>query len=58
MEKKITNTLSKQDLFDLIEKITPLNNKYRDLVDIPGSGVNVLTIMWEVGNILSAFVGT
>jgi hypothetical protein len=40
----------------LIEKITPLNNEYRDLVDNSSRGVDVLIVMWSVGGLLEDYV--
>lgn len=58
MKKKTTEskTLSKQDLFELIERITPLNNKFRDLSKADQNGTEVLLLMWEVGEIIRLFV--
>jgi hypothetical protein len=44
------------EISDLIEKITPLNNRYRDLVDDGASGNEVLHVMWHTGEILNSFV--
>ena len=46
---------NKQRIYDLIEQITPLNNRYRDLIKGSQRGTEVLLVMWEVGSILEAF---
>ncbi len=46
----------KKDIFDLIEKITPYNNCYRDLVRNSNNGVEVLSLMWNVGEIIRLFI--
>lgn len=48
--------MEKHHLFDLIEKIAPLNNKYRDLVKGHASGTEVLGVMWETGDIILEFL--
>lgn len=45
-----------KEIFNLIEKITPLNNRYRDLVKEASSGKEVLILMWRVGEILHDFI--
>src|SRR5579859_975914 len=47
---------NKQTLYDLIERITPLNNRYRDLVKTNDSGSDVLVLMWQVGDMLDAYI--
>ena len=44
------------NILNLIEQITPLNNKYRDLVDSGASGASVLEIMWEGGKKLEDYL--
>jgi len=48
--------LQKKELFNLIEKITPLNNAYRDLTREKESGRKILTLMWQVGDLIESFV--
>ena len=52
----MNNQIDKPDLFGLIEKITPLNNEYRDLVKEGGAATDILLLMWQVGSILEAFI--
>ncbi len=40
------------NLDSLIDKIAPLNNKYRIKIKNQKNGVEILEIMWDVGNIL------
>jgi len=40
----------------LIEKITPLNNEYRDRVKLENSGTEMLELMWKVGEVLENFL--
>lgn len=47
--------INKQDLFNLIEQITPLNNSYRDLVRGSKNGAQILLLMWQVGSMIEAF---
>lgn len=47
---------TKQNIFDLIELITPLNNHYRDLIKSSESGADVLLLMWQVGDIIGSFI--
>lgn len=47
-----------QAIYELIELITPLNNRYRDLVKGGSDGTSVLLVMWEVGEILENFIST
>ncbi len=47
---------TQKDIFDLIEVITPLNNRYRDLVRGGKNGTEVLKIMWNVGEIIQSFI--
>jgi hypothetical protein len=58
MKKKILESrpLSKQDLFELIEQITPLNNKFRDLSKVDQNGTEVLFLMWNIGEVIRLFV--
>lgn len=46
----------KNDLFGLIEEITPFNNLYRDLVKNGASGTQVLEAMWVIGDKLDRFM--
>lgn len=50
------NELDNKNIYELIENITPLNNKYRDLIKEKSSGTKVVVIMWEVGNLLHIFL--
>lgn len=40
----------------LIEKITPLNNEYRDLIGKLASGVRIIGVMWDVGGYLEEYI--
>lgn len=40
----------------LIEKITPLNNEYRDFIGKLASGARVLEVMWDVGECLEEYI--
>ncbi len=51
-----TNT-TEQEIFKLIEAITPSNNKYRDLIKDDRNGAEIIHLMWEVGAKLEEFVG-
>lgn len=48
--------VDQKHLYQLIEDITPLNNRYRDLVKSGASGNAVLHIMWQVGSMLASFI--
>lgn len=48
--------MEKHHVFELIEKIAPLNNKYRDLIKNGERGVEVLKIMWDTGEIIIEFL--
>jgi len=48
--------INKQKIFDLIEQITPHNNRYRDLVRNSEGGAEVLVLMWKVGDIIESFI--
>lgn len=50
------NKSVRQGVFNLIETITPLNNRYRDLVKGGKDGSQVLVVMWKVGDILQSFI--
>lgn len=52
----MNSTNNAQYVADLIEKITPLNNKYRDFIDNSVRGTDVLEVMWNVGNILEDYL--
>jgi len=47
---------NRQSIFELIERITPLYNSYRDSVKSLASGTDVLVLMWKVGDIIDLFV--
>ena len=51
-----TNT-TEQEIFKLIEAITPRNNEYRDLIKNDRSGAEIIRLMWEVGAMLEEFIG-
>src|SRR3989344_6327116 len=53
---KMSDQINKKDFFGLIEEITPLNNRYRDLIKGGEKGTEILLVMWQVGSILEAFV--
>lgn len=59
MTQKIMNSKepTQKNLFDLIEKITPYNNHYRDLIKSGGNGTEILSLMWDVGAIIQVFIG-
>jgi hypothetical protein len=40
----------------LIEKIAPLNNKYRECVYLENNGTEILELMWKVGKTLENFL--
>jgi len=44
------------NIFDLIEKITPFYNNYRDFVSEGKNGTEVLELMWDVGEILKIYL--
>ena len=48
--------INKQKIFDLIDQITPHNNRYRDLVKSSEGGTEVLVLMWKVGDMLESFI--
>ena len=48
--------INKQKIFDLIDQITPHNNRYRDLVKSSEGGTEVLVLMWEVGDMIESFI--
>lgn len=48
--------LIKKEIFNLIEVITPYNNRYRDLIKDRKSGTEVLILMWNVGETIQSFV--
>jgi len=48
--------LEEAKIAKLIEKITPLNNEYRDSINLKRSGTEVLELMWRVGEILELFL--
>jgi hypothetical protein len=48
--------LIKKEIFNLIEVITPYNNRYRDLINDRKSGTEVLILMWNVGEKIQSFV--
>lgn len=52
----MNDQISKQDLFNLIEEITPLNNLYRDHIKGGEKGTETLLLMWKVGEILETFI--
>lgn len=54
--KTMNKELTQKDIFDLIERITPYNNQYRDLVKSGKNGTEVLNLMWIVGEILQLFI--
>lgn len=53
---KVDEVIKKEELYNIINSITPLNNKYRDLVKTNNSGNQILCIMWQVGDILDKFI--
>lgn len=55
---KTMNNVDQKYLYQLIEDVTPLNNRYRDLIKAGASGNEVLHIMWSVGSILKHFIKT
>lgn len=48
--------LNDQDVRDLIAKIAPLNNQYRDLISAGAKGAEIIEAMWEVGDLLERTV--
>lgn len=48
--------LDKKYLYGLIEQITPLNNRYRDLVKNIDSGKEILLVMWQAGEVIESFI--
>ena len=48
--------IDKQKVFDLIEQITPHNNRYRDLVKSSEGGTEILILMWKVGETIESFI--
>jgi hypothetical protein len=48
--------ITQKNIFDLIEKITPYNNRYRDLIKGGGNGTEILNLMWDVGAIIQIFI--
>ena len=48
--------INKQKIFDLIDQITPHNNRYRDLVKSSEGGTEVLVLMWKVGDMIESFI--
>jgi len=48
--------LNENKVADLIEKITPLNNEYRDRIRLKSGGTEILELMWKVGAILELFL--
>lgn len=53
---KMMSDVDQKYIFQLIEEITPFNNRYRDLVKAGASGNEVLHIMWRAGAILERFI--
>lgn len=47
---------TQKNIFDLIEKITPYNNLYRDTVKSGKNGADILGLMWKVGEIIRIFL--
>lgn len=48
--------IDKQKVFDLIEQITPYNNRYRDSVKSSEGGTEILVLMWRVGEMIELFI--
>jgi hypothetical protein len=53
---KVDEVIKKEELYSIINSITPLNNEYRDLAITNNSGNKILCIMWQVGDILDKFI--
>lgn len=56
MTSKTNEDIPKEELFNIINSITPLNNKYRDLSKAQNTGNQILRIMWQVGDLLEHFI--